>query len=123
MCSAPKPKPIKIEAPEFLRNPFLDEIRSAGGAALAARRGRSALRIPLGVGLGLGFSGQGGTQAVSGTAGPRGNARRAGGATGFSGVSPIASAISGIGGVGAGAGGGAGRTRGGLTLSTSTRLN
>lgn len=61
-----------------MTNPLLDGNRGPMGAALAARAGRSSLRIPLSNGLGIGFSGQQGRSTGTATAGPRGNARRGG---------------------------------------------
>lgn len=77
MCSIkpPKPEPIKIQQPQYMRNPYLDDTRDAETAYSAGRVGRSTLRIPLGNGKGVGFSGRGGRQGTSATAGPRGNAR------------------------------------------------
>mgnify|MGYP003667850109 CR=1 FL=1 len=83
MCSikAPKPEPIKIDKPQYLHNPYLDDARNGGASADALRTGRSALRIPLDTGLGIGFQGRGGSQGTSLTAGPRGNGRNPGGGT------------------------------------------
>ena len=82
MCKPSKPKAAKIPDPVVLTNPLLDANRGPQGAALAARAGRSSLRIPLSTGLGIGFSGRGSTGSGTGTAGPRGNARRTGGQPG-----------------------------------------
>lgn len=90
MCkiSTPKPEPIKIDQPQYLRNPYLDDARNSGASAASQRTGRSALRIPLDTGLGVGFSGRDGSQGTSTTAGPRGNGRTPG-ASGPSTLSPI----------------------------------
>ena len=67
MCSikAPKPEPIKIDKPQYLHNPYLDDARNGGASADALRTGRSALRIPLDTGLGIGFQGRGGSQEAT----------------------------------------------------------
>jgi len=77
MCtSKPAAAPeIKVPEPKILRNPFLDDARSDSALVSALRTGRSALRIPLNTGLGVGFKGRGGaTKSPVGLA-PRGNAK------------------------------------------------
>lgn len=76
MCDfSPDPPEVKMPEPQYLRNPFLDDARSDAGVVESLRTGRSALRIPLNTGLGVGFSGRTGTNSSSGSAGARGNAR------------------------------------------------
>lgn len=50
MCKPKMPKQTNkgVIAPDYVRNPLLDETRSAAGAYFAARQGRNSLRIQLG---------------------------------------------------------------------------
>ena len=75
MCDAPDPPDIKVPEPQVLKNPFLDDARGDSLAISALRTGRSALRIPLDTGLGIGFGARGAGTSRPGTAGPAGNAR------------------------------------------------
>lgn len=60
MCSTSRPKVQQTQpAPvEYLHNPFADMARNATGSALAARAGRSALRIRRGSGARVDASGR-----------------------------------------------------------------
>ena len=75
MCKPSKPKAPKVADPVIITNPLTDANRGAQGAALAARAGRSSLRIPLDTGLGVGFTGRSAQAGGTGTSGPRGNSR------------------------------------------------
>lgn len=99
MCKPKKPKAPVVPDPVILTNPLLDGNRGAQGAALSARTGRSSLRIPLNNGLGIGFSGRGGSAGSSSTAGPRGNARRSGGPSSPAGLPRPTFRFGGIGGI------------------------
>ena len=84
MCKPDKPDPVDIDAPEYLRNPFLDQARNPTSAARALRAGRSSLRIPLAGSAVAINSSSGAARGTSQTLGPRGNGgpRPAGGGTG-----------------------------------------
>lgn len=73
MCKPDTPDPVEVDAPEYLRNPFLDQARNPTSAARALRAGRSSLRIPLaGSPVAINTS-SGAARASTQTAGPRGN--------------------------------------------------
>ena len=80
MCPRVDAPDIKIDKPQVLRNPFLDDARSDTGLVRALRTGRSALRIPTGSSPNL-FTPRNAANSAGGTAGARGNARRTGGVT------------------------------------------
>lgn len=82
MCKAPKidTPEIKVAAPRILSNPFLDNARSDSALVDAMRTGRSALRIPLNTGLGVGFTGRNTATAAPIGFAPRGNSQVGNGA-------------------------------------------
>lgn len=82
MCKPDKPDPVEIDAPDFMRNPFLDQARNPAAAARALRLGRSSLRIPrTGRPTPNPGSTSGASSSPAATLGPRGNGRRAGSPT------------------------------------------
>lgn len=74
MCKPKKPKAPKVPEPVYMTNPILDRGRGDISVAMAARTGRSSLRIPLDNGLGIGFSGRQSLNASTLTRGPGFNA-------------------------------------------------
>lgn len=76
MCR-PKTPDVEVPEPRILTNPLTDHRRGAVGDALAARTGRSSLRIPLEAGSRLGFGGAPGASRRTPTSGPAGNGRAA----------------------------------------------
>jgi len=92
MCKTPKAPKVEIPDPVILSNPFLDATRSPAGVAAAARKGRSALRIPLGSSAASSiFTNRTTGSQPGGTSGARGNSGgRSGRTRGLTTVTPNA---------------------------------
>jgi hypothetical protein len=73
MCSVDAPKPVEVEKPVFVRNPFLDEAAGDVKTAAALRRGRSSLVIPKNNSIGT--SGRGSETTAAGIIQPNGNSQ------------------------------------------------